>query len=137
MVNGYSIRKSAKLVEINIATSFFWRYKILDCISTFLGKGYVDSVFEADEVFFTESLKGTKPSNMPRQFRKRDEQVKKRGISKEQVYISNYIKWLKWLRIFDSDKEIMKVKNFMAQSNVTHSYIKVKDLKNRELVYVL
>jgi hypothetical protein len=28
--------------EINIATSFFWRPKILDCISTFLGKRYVD-----------------------------------------------------------------------------------------------
>jgi hypothetical protein len=48
MVNGYSIRKSAKVVEINIATSFFWRHKILDCISTFLGKGYVDGVIKAD-----------------------------------------------------------------------------------------
>lgn len=32
MIAGYSIRKSAKIVEINIATSFFWRHKILDCI---------------------------------------------------------------------------------------------------------
>lgn len=63
MVNGYSLRKSAKVVEINIATSFFWRHKILDCISTFLGKGYVDGIIEADEVFFAESFKGTKPSS--------------------------------------------------------------------------
>lgn len=234
MVNGYSIRKSAKIVEINIATSFFWRHKILDCISTFLGKGYVDGVIEADEVFFAESFKGTKPSNMPRRSRKRGKQIKKRGISKEQVciattidrqgnlimelackgritskeleklydghisnesilctdshksyiqfandlslehkrikrgkhkeglyhiqhinalhsnlkkwmnrfngvatkYINNYIKWFKWLQIFDTDKEIIKAKNFIVQSNVAHSYIKIKDLKNREPMYV-
>ena len=51
-------------------------------------------------------------------------------------YISNYIKWFKWLQIFDTDKETIKAKNFMVQSNVTHSYIKVKDLKNREPAYV-
>ena len=27
-------------------------------------------------------------------------------------------------------KEIIKAKNFMVQSNVAHSYIKIKDLKN-------
>lgn len=83
MLNDYSIRKSAKIVEINIATSFFWQHKILNCISTFLGVGSVDGVIEADEVFFTESFKGTKPSKMTRQPRKRGKQAKKRGISKE------------------------------------------------------
>ena len=39
MLNGYSIRKSAEIVEINIATSFYWRHKILNCISEFLGIG--------------------------------------------------------------------------------------------------
>lgn len=29
-----------------------------------------------------------------------------------------------------------KVKIFMIQSNVTHSYIKVKDLRNREPMYM-
>ncbi|KIL09754.1 hypothetical protein SR42_00380 [Clostridium botulinum] len=62
---------------------------MLDCISTFLGKGYVDGV-------------ATK-------------------------YISNYIKWFKWLQIFNTDKEIIKAKNFIVQSNVAHSYIKIKD----------
>lgn len=116
MVNGYSIRKSAKVVEINIATSFFWRHKILDCISTFLGKGYVDGIIEADEVFFAESFKGTKPSNMPRHSRKRGKHkeglyhiqhinalhsnLKKwmnrfNGVATK--YINNYIKWFKWL----------------------------------------
>lgn len=44
-------------------------------------------------------------------------------------YSSNYIKWFKWLQIFDTDKEIIKAKNFIVQSNVIHSYIKVKELK--------
>lgn len=40
------------------------------------------------------------------------------------------------VQIFDTDKDIVKAKNFMIQSNVTHSYIKVKDLKNREPMYI-
>jgi len=39
------------------------------------------------------------------------------------------------LQIFDTDKEIIKAKKFMVQSNVTHSYIKIKDLKNRDPIY--
>lgn len=88
MINGYSIRKSAKIVGINIATSFFWRHKILNCISEFLGGGSVDGVVEADEVFLTYSYKGTKPQNMPRKLHKRGKQVKKRGISSEQVCVA-------------------------------------------------
>ena len=88
MLNGYSIRKCAEIVEINIATSFFWRHKILNCISDFLGVGSVDGVIEADEVFFAYSYKGTKPENMPRPSRKRGKQVKKRGISNEQVCVA-------------------------------------------------
>lgn len=91
MINGYSIRKSAEIVGINIATSFFWRHKILDCIRAFFGIGSVEGVIEADEVFFAESFKGTKPSKMPRKSRKRGKQVKKRGISNEQVCIATAI----------------------------------------------
>ena len=64
-------KKICWIVEINIATSFFWRHKILNCISAFLGIGSVDGVVEADEVFFAYSYKGTKPINMPRPSRKR------------------------------------------------------------------
>ena len=85
---GLSIRKSAKIVGINIATSFFWRHKILDCISAFLGTGHVDGVIEADEVFFAESFKGTRTDNMPRKSRKRGKEIKKRGISKEQICVA-------------------------------------------------
>ncbi len=87
MVNGYSIRKSTEEVEINIATSFYLRHKILNCISEFLGVSSIDGIVEADEVFFAYSYKGTKPSNMPRPSRKKDKQIKNRGISKEQVCV--------------------------------------------------
>lgn len=83
MIAGYSIRKSAKIVDINIATSFFWRHIILDCIKSIFGVGSVEGVIEADEIFFAESFKGTKPSKMKRKSRKRGKQVKKRGISNE------------------------------------------------------
>jgi len=91
MIMGLSIRKSAEIVEINIATSFFWRHKILDRIRSFFGVGHVDGVIEADEVFFAESFKGTKPSKMLRTSHKRGKQVRKRGISNEQVCIATAI----------------------------------------------
>lgn len=49
------------------------------------------------------------------------------GVAKK--YINNYIKWVKCLQIFDDDKEIIKAKNFIVQSNAAHSYVKIKDLK--------
>ena len=81
-------KKICWIVEINIATSFFWRHKILNCISAFLGIGSVDGVVEADEVFFAYSYKATKPINMTRPSHKRGKQVKKRGISNEQVCVA-------------------------------------------------
>ena len=229
MIMGLSIRKSAKIVGINIATSFFWRHKILDCISAFLGTGHVDGLIEADEVFFAENFKGTKTINMPRESHKRGKSIKKRGISKEQIcvataldrqgnliieplckgrmtykelenlykghigensilctdshksyirfatdfnldhkriktgkhkediyhiqhinslhsnlkrlmgrfngvsskYISNYMHWFKWLKIFENDKDSIKTKNFIVQSNVAYSYTRIKDFKLR------
>lgn len=66
---------------------FYWRHKIINCISEFLGVGSIDGVVEADEVFFAYSYKGTKPANMQRHYRKVGKQVKKKGISKEQVCV--------------------------------------------------
>lgn len=48
-------------------------------------------------------------------------------------YISNYIKWFKWIQIFDTYKETIKAKNFMVQSNAIHSYIKVKDIQKENM----
>lgn len=88
MIMGLSIRKSAKNVGINIATSFFWRHKILDCIRAFLCTWHADGVIEADGVFFAESFKGTRTNNMPRKSHKRGKEIKKRGLSKEQICVA-------------------------------------------------
>jgi hypothetical protein len=54
----------------------------------------------------------------------------------QQKHIINYIKCFKWFQLFGISKEMIKAKNFIVQSNVTYSYIKAKDLKNREPIYV-
>ena len=87
MIMGLSIRKSAKIVGINIATSFFWRHKIIDAIRKFIGYGSLEGVIELDETYFALSYKGnhSKSSNftMPRESRKRGKEINTRGISKE------------------------------------------------------
>ena len=46
-------------------------------------------------------------------------------------YISNDMKWFKWLRVFETDRDSIKTKNFIVQSNVAYSYTKIKDFKLR------
>ena len=46
-------------------------------------------------------------------------------------YISNYMQWFKWLRIFETDRDSIKTKNFIVQSNVAYSYTRIKDFKLR------
>ena len=46
-------------------------------------------------------------------------------------YISNYMQWFKWLRLFETDRDSIKTKNFIVQSNVVYSYTKIKDFKLR------
>lgn len=94
MVLGYSIRKSAEIIEVCVKTSFYMRHKILDAIRIFMGIGDVDSVIEMDETFVAESFKGNHKKSgfvMPRNARKRGKQVKKRGISSEQVCVATAI----------------------------------------------
>jgi hypothetical protein len=65
--------------------------KIHDCLKSFFGVGSVEGVIEADEVFFSENFKGTEPTKMPRKPHKRGKQVKKSGISNEQVFIATAV----------------------------------------------
>lgn len=101
MVNGYSIRKCAEIIEISVPTSFYWRHKILDAIRTYMHVGSVGGVIEVDETFFRESFKGNHSRSstfaMPRKSRKRgakgswssknNKEKRKRGISDEQVCV--------------------------------------------------
>lgn len=41
---GLSIRKCAEILKINIATSFYWRHKILSALKKFIGVGSVEGV---------------------------------------------------------------------------------------------
>lgn len=94
MVLGYTIRKSAEIVEVCVKTSFYMRHKILDAIRMFMGIGDVDGVIEMDETFVAESFKGNHKKSgfiMPRPSRKRGKQIKKRGISNEQVCVATAI----------------------------------------------
>ena len=58
MMNGMSIRKSAKACGINPDTAFKWRHKILDFLQTMHKNVKLNGVVEADENFFPLSLKG-------------------------------------------------------------------------------
>jgi len=37
-------------------------------------------------------------------------------------YLSNYLKWFKWLEVFSVEKDTIKTKNFIIQSNILYNY---------------
>lgn len=94
MVMGLSIRKSATICDISVKTSFYMRHRLLDAVRNFQGIGEVSGIVEMDETFLPESFKGNHKKSgfkMPRKSRKRGKQVKKRGISNEQVCMATAI----------------------------------------------
>lgn len=94
MILGYSIRKCSDIIGVCVKTSFYMRHKILDAIRMFMGIGSVEGIVEMDETFVAESFKGNHRKSgfhMPRDARKRGKEVKKRGISNEQVCIATAI----------------------------------------------
>lgn len=94
MVFGLSIRKSATHCKVSVKTSFYMRHRLLDAVRNFQGIGEVSGIVEMDETFVPESFKGNHKKSgfkMPRKSRKRGKQVKKRGISSEQVCIATAI----------------------------------------------
>jgi transposase-like protein len=94
MVMGFSIRKSARICDVSVKTSFYMRHRLLDAMRNFQGIGEVSGIVEMDETFLPESFKGNHKKSgfkMPRESRKRGKQVKTRGISKEQVCIATAI----------------------------------------------
>jgi hypothetical protein len=48
-------------------------------------------------------------------------------------YINNYMYWFKWLQLFENDKEVVKIKNFMVQYNIANAYTKITDFKKENL----
>lgn len=90
MMQGMSIRKSAKECGINTDTAFKWRHKILDSLQSMHREVKLDGVVEADETFFPLSFKGNHKKsnfNLPRESHKRCKCTYTRGISSEQVCV--------------------------------------------------
>lgn len=91
MMNGYSLRKTAKIVNIHYNTAFVWRHKILDALQNMADEVVLNGIIEADETFFDVSYKGnhskSKTFVMPRKPRKRGHQTKLRGISREKICV--------------------------------------------------
>ena len=92
MMQKHSIRKSAKICDISIATAFAWRHKILDALSNMMNEILLSGVVEADETYQLISYKGnhkkSKHFTMPRKSHKRGGHATKRGLSNEHVCIT-------------------------------------------------
>ncbi|MDQ8738034.1 IS1595 family transposase [Paenibacillus sp. LHD-38] len=85
MVQGLTLPKIAKKLDIHISTAFYWRHKILNAIRS-LDVRKLQGIVESDETFFLESLKGKKKITH-RKPRKSGGKSKMRGISHEQVCV--------------------------------------------------
>ncbi|MCL6597688.1 MAG: IS1595 family transposase [Alicyclobacillus macrosporangiidus] len=85
MLDGLTLPKIAKLLDIHVSTAFYWRHKVLYALRS-LGHDPLNGIVESDETFFLESHKGRKPVTF-RKPRKRGGVAKRRGISKEQVCV--------------------------------------------------
>lgn len=86
-LNQVSLRKSSAVIGISTTTAFAWRQKIHATCSSFK-KSPEDSLSlrsEADSLYFSINMKGTKPNRMPRTSKKRGTGSTKRGISNELV----------------------------------------------------
>jgi transposase-like protein len=85
MVNGLSIRKSAKILGIADSTVFTWRHKMLTALKRMEPDNF-EGLLEVDETYFLFSEKGCKKI-VGRKPRKRGGTSKFRGISREQACV--------------------------------------------------
>jgi transposase-like protein len=85
MMNGYSLRKTAKLLDISLSTAFIWQHKLLTALKRMEMDNF-EGLLEIDETYFLFSEKGNK-NIISRKPRKRGGSSKYRGISREQVCV--------------------------------------------------
>lgn len=57
MINGFSLRKSARECEINLQTAFNWRHKILQALAA-REETPLSGIIESDETYFPDNFKG-------------------------------------------------------------------------------
>lgn len=88
MIEKYPLRKCAEICNINVATAFAWRHKILDTLQNMMAEVELDGIVEADETYSTISYKGHhRDFKLPRPAHRRGTPARKRGLSKEQVCV--------------------------------------------------
>jgi len=80
----HSVRKAARLAQVNKNTSFLWRHRFLRSQNRSKDQSLV-GITEVDETFLLESFKGQR--NLPRPPRKRGGKARTPGLSKEQIPI--------------------------------------------------
>ena len=57
MINGFSLRKSARECDINLQTAFNWRHKILQALDA-REEMPLSGIIESDETYFPDNFKG-------------------------------------------------------------------------------
>lgn len=90
-IDGFSIRKIAKLNNISNQTSFALRHKVLKALDSYYDKVKLIGEVQADEKFFSINLKGTKKHKMPRFSKKRKLASSLSGISTHKVCVLSAI----------------------------------------------
>ena len=83
MMDGLSVRATAKKIGVTKSTAFLWRHKFLLQIET-INPSQLSGIVEADETYFRISYKGQK-HGLPRKAHKRATPSKFRGLSHEQI----------------------------------------------------
>lgn len=92
MMNGMSLRDTARICKIHRNTAFLWRHKILDSLQVMQDAVLFNGIVEADETFFPVSNipmvcykgnhKNSRKFTMPREPHKRGHSIRKQGFSK-------------------------------------------------------
>ncbi len=78
MIEKYSLRKTAKICNINPSTAFIWRHKILDALQNMMNEVKLDGIVKADETFLSLSCKGNyKNFQLPRLSKEQERHRKK------------------------------------------------------------
>jgi len=84
LIQGSTVRHSAKVCGIDSTTSFRWRHRFLQMLND-AEESHLEGIVEMDETFFLESEKGSRQLN--RKPRKRGGTAVKRGRSKEHTAV--------------------------------------------------
>ena len=83
MVDGMSVRKTAKRLQVSAPTAFRWRHRFL-LAQKDVQPAQLSGVVEVDETYFLESFKGQR-QGIPRPSKTRGTPAKKSGLSMEQI----------------------------------------------------